>query len=426
MVEKGGVVTQEAGLTAVGRVFCVPYQLLYQLVDQKHITDLSKIHKDPPKIKGTDWSVTLNMGKPDTRSTRMALFQIVLIALLAPLTTSLQIGPLLSTCVDACQRGCQEIRNVQAAREQTGTDSGLKVEFKDVSDPRSALTEADNAAHRAIVGALRAEWGDQLRIVGEEDGDEDLAKSISAMTFKALKRDLFEDDLGDMADVDPALITVFVDPLDGTREFVEGRLTSCQVLVGIAIEGESFAGAVGIPFPDGDLSSESTIVYGVADIGTGILGTPLKRGPFPLDRNIDGVKYPRPQHATGDSTDEVMKACRERAISRFGGSNVIYGGAGNKILAAALGEVACSIQHKVGGPWDLCAPEAILKAMGGKMTDLFGEEIQIYKDDAPPRCNERGYLASPPGSAHLFHEALAASLLVLPEVQTYRNEVIPK
>jgi len=361
------------------------------------------------------------MGKLNTRSTSLALFHLVLMALHAPLTTSLQIGPLFSTCVDACQRGCQEIRIVQAAREQQNSD--LKVEFKDVSDPRSALTEADNAAHRAIVGALRAEWGDQLRIVGEEDGDEDLAKSMSTMTFEPLKRDRFEDDLGDMADVDPELITVFVDPLDGTREFVEGRLTSCQVLVGIAIGGESFAGAVGIPFPDGDLSSESTIVYGVADVGTGILGTPLKRGPFPLDQHIDGVKYPRPQHATGDSTDEVMAACKKRAISRFGGSNVIYGGAGNKILAAALGEVASSIQHKVGGPWDLCAPEAILKAMGGKMTDLFGEEIQIYKDDAPPRCNERGYLASPPGSPDLFHEALVAVLTALPEVQTYRDEV---
>eukprot|EP00957_Ditylum_brightwellii_P138963 10591682-Ditylum_brightwellii.AAC.1 len=97
-------------------------------------------------------------------------------------------------------------------------------------------------------------------------------------------------------------VTIFVDPLDGTREFVEGRLENCQVLVGIAIGGEAVAGAIGIPFPAGDDSTEPTIVYGLADVGTGVMGAPLTRGPYPLDRNIDGVKYPRPHIATGDST----------------------------------------------------------------------------------------------------------------------------
>ena len=178
-------------------------------------------------------------------------------------------------------------------------------------------------------------------------------------------------------------------------KFVEGRLANCQTLVGIAIGNEAVAGAVGIPFPAGNLTKDSTIVYGLADVGTGVIGSPLTRGPFPLDHHIDGIKYPRPHIATSDAQVPVMQACREAAIKRFGGSNVIYGGAGNKILAASLGEVDASIQHKVGGAWDLCAPHAILKAMGGRMTDLWGEEIAIYGPDAPPHCNERGYIATP-------------------------------
>jgi len=346
--------------------------------------------------------------------------QILIWCYLGCSTIAFQIGPLLSTCVDACQRGCVEVRKVQSLRETNNGD--MKVQFKDKSDPRSALTQADRAAHRAIVGALKAEWGN-IRIVGEEDDDEDLTTSIAAMKFESLDRDRFEDDIGQTADIDASEITVFVDPLDGTREFVEGRLSNCQVLIGISISGEAVAGAIGIPFPAGDLSTKETIVYGFSDVGAGVLGEPLSRGPFPLDHNIDGVKYPRPHHATGDSSSEVMVACRKGAIKRFGGSNVIYGGAGNKILAAALGEVTCSIQHRVGGPWDLCAPEAILKSMGGKMTDLFGEKIDIYKSDAPARCNERGYLASPPGAEDIFHQALANSLLALPEVQKYREQI---
>mmetsp|Transcript_8075 Transcript_8075/g.24067 ORF Transcript_8075/g.24067 Transcript_8075/m.24067 type:complete len:352 (-) Transcript_8075:1443-2498(-) len=334
---------------------------------------------------------------------------------------ALQIGPLLSSCVDACQRGCAEIRSVQASRERSGGD--LAVELKDSDDARSALTEADSAAQRAIVGALRATWGAELNVVGEED-DENSDMVLTGLNFEPLKLDLFEDDIGETPEIDAEDVTVFVDPLDGTREFVEGRLANCQSLVGIAIDGEAVAGAIGIPFPAGDLSTDSTVISGLVDVGTGVHGEPLTRGPFPLDHHIDGIKYPRPHIATGDSPAPVMNACREMAIERFGGSNVIYGGAGNKILGAALGEVACSIQHKFGGPWDLCAPEAVLKAMGGRITDLFGDEIEIYGKDAPASCNKRGYVASS-SSSPIYHDALTKALREdSPVVQKYRDSIL--
>uniref|UniRef100_A0A7S3LGC9 3'(2'),5'-bisphosphate nucleotidase 1 n=1 Tax=Amphora coffeiformis TaxID=265554 RepID=A0A7S3LGC9_9STRA len=340
-------------------------------------------------------------------------------------TTGLQIGPLLSTCVDACQLGCAEIRAVQAKRindDKDNDSNGIEFELKVQGDNRSALTEADTAAQRAIIGSLRQAWGVQLRIVGEEDDDEALAESIAHGVFPELDRDLFQDDIGETADIPIEDITIYVDPLDGTREFVEGRLANCQTLVGIAIGNEAVAGVVGIPFPAGNLTAEPTIVYGLADVGTGVRGAPLTRGPFPLDHHIDGVKYPRPHIATSDADVPVMKACRQAALKRFGGSNVIYGGAGNKILAAALGEVACVMQHKVGGAWDLCAPHAILKAMGGQMTDLWGQEIEIYGPNAPPRCNERGYIATPQ-TTEILHEALVAALQASPGVQDYRKSV---
>ena len=333
---------------------------------------------------------------------------------------ALQLGPLLSSCVDACERGCNEIRSVQEKRVESGGDNThLKVELKEGDDPRSALTEADKAAQIAIIGSLRSEWGEDLNIVGEEDEDDAKIEG----DFDPLRKDIFEDDLPESAELDMSQVTLFVDPLDGTREFVEGRIESCQVLVGIAIDGEAVAGVVGLPFPKGDLSTDSTIIYGVSEMGSGVRGEALARGPFPLDRNIDGIKFPRPHHATGDSTAKIMDACRAVTIKKFGGSNVIYGGAGNKILATALGEVSCAFQHKIGGPWDLCAPEAILKSMGGRMTNLFGEDIStIYRTDAPPRCNERGWMATGPGSV-VDLDILAAVINSLDEVKEYRKEV---
>ena len=58
-------------------------------------------------------------------------------------------------------------------------------------------------------------------------------------------------------------ITIFVDPLDGTREFVEGRVWNVQVLIGIAVRGEAAAGAVGLPFASGSSDSDAAVVYGM-------------------------------------------------------------------------------------------------------------------------------------------------------------------
>ena len=58
-------------------------------------------------------------------------------------------------------------------------------------------------------------------------------------------------------------ITIFVDPLDGTREFVEGRVWNVQVLIGIAVRGEATAGAVGLPFASGSSESDAAVVYGM-------------------------------------------------------------------------------------------------------------------------------------------------------------------
>ena len=78
-----------------------------------------------------------------------------------------KLSSLLSTCVDACQRGCEQIRTVQSRRDL----NGLAVDLKEQGDPRSALTEADTAAQVAIVGALRAQWPG-ICVVGEEDEPE--------------------------------------------------------------------------------------------------------------------------------------------------------------------------------------------------------------------------------------------------------------
>ena len=173
----------------------------------------------------------------------------------------------LSTCIDACERGCAEVRRVHAARAARGDGdgdggdggAGLGVAYKIADDPRSALTAADLASQAAIVGALRRAWGGALAIVGEEDAaSPDMAELCDAATaslMAAAAAAAAEDDddaaaapsrcpeLARAALVAPlSELTVFVDPLDGTREFVEGRVRNVQVITAVC-HGVVVAGA---------------------------------------------------------------------------------------------------------------------------------------------------------------------------------------
>lgn len=51
--------------------------------------------------------------------------------------------------------------------------------------------------------------------------------------------------------------------------------------------------------------------------------------------------------------------------------------------------------------WDTCAPEAILHAIGGTLTDIYGE---FYSYNAETiYSNERGVLATAPGQNHQWY-----------------------
>ena len=218
--------------------------------------------------------------------------------------------------------------------------------------------------------------------VGEEEEEEEETRAHSGGDLSALRRDLCSENIAAQEAIPLSDVTIFVDPLDGTREFVESRLSNCQTLVGIAVHGKPVAGA---------------------------MGSYEKQG------------LPRPYVASGDSTAPVMMTARELALEQKGGSRVLYGGAGNKILQAALGHVDVVLQHKFGGPWDTCAPEAVLKAMGGKITTFSGDDLIVTRKDAPVNANIMGVVATGAKSA-IDHDTLIDSLRKSPVIQEYLKQ----
>ena len=152
---------------------------------------------------------------------------------------SISLLRLVSTCADACTRGCKVIRSVHSKRCSSSSTT-LGVSYKEKDDPRSALTEADVSSQKVIMACLRDVWGEDLNIIGEEDSDEDALQpvadaklfqkyNIPNISEERVNTDILHERMdgngGTWKDVSVLMsdVTLYIDPMDGTREFVEGR-----------------------------------------------------------------------------------------------------------------------------------------------------------------------------------------------------------
>lgn len=343
---------------------------------------------------------------------------------------------LLSTCVNAAERGCLEIRRVhdELGRSDGSVLASSDVDYKIEGDARSALTAADLASQSAVIDGLCTAWPG-LRIVGEEDLPCDVTQSGDAacgsvcssqlevdkeLSALALRCDLC-DELPPSVEPEVVLlrdVTVFVDPLDGTREFVEGRVENVQCLVGIAVNGYAVAGAVGLPFsalPDAGAAAGSppVVMYALVGAGLGCHHGDRSDALEPAMRGGDSVPShatPRPLLVTGDVEEPALSAAYSAALSS-GGRRVPLGGTGQKCLAVAEGRADVAIMNLASSSWDTCAPEALVRAAGGEVTDLFGE--RLIHQPTPPHpatyLNGCGVIASTAAHAHT-HERVCAAM----------------
>lgn len=178
---------------------------------------------------------------------------------------------------------------------------------------------------------------------------------------------------------------VWIDPLDGTNDFVTGNLPAVTVLIGLSIKGVSRIGIVHNPFNEDDNT-----------LGRTLFGT-IEHGLFKIDyneKNCSGetyqnrnVEYIEPfDHLEVPSNDhkfivaasishfspqmkEIIETIHPVEIKRIGG-------AGNKCASLALGKVDSYIHPSPGLKyWDLCASEILIKAMGGYATNAKQERL---------------------------------------------------
>jgi 3'(2'), 5'-bisphosphate nucleotidase len=215
--------------------------------------------------------------------------------------------------------------------------SDFAVQYKGRNDP---VTDADRRANSAIVDALRAAFPADGICAEEGTNEEALAAAKKGGRCW------------------------FVDPLDGTREFVARNGEFC-VMVGFAIDGEAKLGVVRAP-------AWNRTLWGI--IGEGA-----------REHGVDGVERPlrvadppsNPSHARmvvsrSHLHPDVSAVAEALAI----GDIRPCGSVGLKVALVSTGEADLYV-HAGAGPklWDGCAPEAIARAAGALVTDGEGRAL---------------------------------------------------
>uniref|UniRef100_A0A8C2RAI6 3'(2'),5'-bisphosphate nucleotidase 1 n=2 Tax=Capra hircus TaxID=9925 RepID=A0A8C2RAI6_CAPHI len=189
-------------------------------------------------------------------------------------------------------------------------------------------------------------------------------------------------------------LVVWVDPLDGTKEYTEGLLDNVTVLIGIAYEGKAIAGVINQPYYNYQvlLLNDTKIFFQInnydAVLGRTIWGV-LGLGAFGFQLK----EVPAGKHiitTTRSHNSQLVTDC----ITAMNPDDVLrVGGAGNKIIQLIEGKASAYVFASPGcKKWDTCAPEVILHAVGGKLTDIHGNALQYNKE--VKHMNSAGVLAT--------------------------------
>ena len=239
----------------------------------------------------------------------------------------------------------------------------FNVDFK---APRDPVTEADRKANELICDRLSQRFPN-VPIVAEESEPE------TFVGYRTAER------------------IFFVDPLDGTREFV-ARNGEFVVMIGYVDGARATASVIHAP------------VSGISWLGE------LGNGAYQVE--ADGSQKPISVSALGTLGEARIVGSRshrspalEQALASLGAREVVaLGSAGLKASVVAHGAADAYVApHYAGKRWDACAADALISAAGGKVTDSRGDRFDYRSERLD---NDRGVVAS----NGLLHDTIVEKL----------------
>jgi 3'(2'), 5'-bisphosphate nucleotidase len=240
---------------------------------------------------------------------------------------------------------------------------GIDVDLKAGDEP---VTEADRSASRLILQGLIEAFPDDVHI-SEENAD-DLRRLDAERVW-------------------------YVDPIDGTKDFIRGH-EGFAVMIGLTVAHRPVLGVVYEPVHDRMFRAANDEAWFQA------------RARPPRRLQVSSVSEPAEIRLVASKSNRTRKI--DEVKSALGIRDELnVGSVGLKLCLIALAErdlyVNPSSHSKV---WDTCAPEAILRAAGGRITDVHGQPLPYDRQDVHRRD---GLVAS----NSLVHDEVVARLAPL-------------
>jgi 3'(2'), 5'-bisphosphate nucleotidase len=160
----------------------------------------------------------------------------------------------------------------------------------------------------------------------------------------------------------------YVDPLDGTKEFV-ARNGEFAVHIGLAIEGEARLGVVYKP-------ADGKLYAGISDVETTLEMEGKSRVLRVSERSdLTTLRLLVSRSHRSQRTEEIRRLVGIESVIECGSVGVKCG---------LIAEGAADLYIHPGpasSRWDICAPEAVLRGAGGRLTDTFGQRYRYDGDE---------------------------------------------
>mmetsp|Transcript_53090 Transcript_53090/g.63972 ORF Transcript_53090/g.63972 Transcript_53090/m.63972 type:complete len:332 (+) Transcript_53090:152-1147(+) len=298
-------------------------------------------------------------------------------------TDTFDLKALVSACIHLARRGGAIITEEHEKGQLDAHNKKVTGDTRAISEmaANEVLTVADGRAQDAIITSLRGMFPN-LRIVGEED-DELVPGNEQPSTWSDVS--LIEHPFDVPSHLNESLtaadVCLWVDPLDGTKEFVMGNLANVSVLIGIALRDRPVAGVILQPFVGSD---GGDVTYGAIDVGV-----------FHNRERVDiETKCPSDTIIVMSGKHENDGGRLSVAVGRLDPTPQVLSlnACGNKMLRVILGEASAHLQGPGASRWDTCAGEALLMALGGVVTSLDGIPYQYTHGICHDNAN--GFIAS--------------------------------
>jgi len=239
----------------------------------------------------------------------------------------------------------QELKRAKEAAKKAG-DKVMEIYNSDYDsfnkEDGSAVTEADLEAEKIILSELEKF---DYEILSEETKD-------NPQRLKAEK-------------------VWIVDPLDGTRDFLD-KTGEFSIMIGLAFEGKPVLGVVYQP-------TTEKLYYGMQG-----------QGAYLNDERIESSSVSRLNESRFVVSRSHLDDRTAEFLNENDASKVLMGSAGLKIGTIAEGKAEAYITTNT-YQWDSCAPQAILEAAGGQVTNLNGKELEYNRKEVK---NTNGVVAS--------------------------------